>query len=108
MRSRDPHLVGYSLVNQAQVRTDLGDGPAVIDLCEAALEDSGRLVPKVRIMVMQQQAHSASLTGDRDAVDQLIDQADGLLGRRWTATPWAARSRPTRPPARRHPVRSPR
>ncbi|MFE2491736.1 Twin-arginine translocation pathway signal [Streptomyces mirabilis] len=95
MRSRDPHLVGYSLVNQAQVRTDLGDGPAVIDLCEAALEDSGRLVPKVRIMAMQQQAHSASLTGDRDAVDQLIDQADGLLGRVDDDLPWGNACRRT-------------
>ncbi|MEU6014454.1 hypothetical protein ABZ826_10470 [Streptomyces sp. NPDC047515] len=84
MRSRDPHLIGYSLVNQAQVRTDLGDGPAVIDLCEAALDDAGRLAPKVRVMSLQQQAHGASLIGDRNAVDHLIDQADGfvVLGRR--------------------------
>ncbi|MFJ1536383.1 Twin-arginine translocation pathway signal [Streptomyces mirabilis] len=95
MRSRDPHLVGYSLVNQAQVRTDLGDGYAVIDLCEAALEDSGRLVPKVRIMAMQQQAHGASLTGDRGAVDQLIDQADGLLGSVDDDLPWGNACRRT-------------
>lgn len=95
MRSRDPHLLGYSLVNQAQVRTDLGDGPAVIDLCEAALDDAGRLVPKVRIMAMQQQAHGASLTGDRDAVDQLIDQANGLLGRVDDDLPWGNACRRT-------------
>lgn len=79
MRSRDPHLIGYSLVNQAQVRTDLGDGHAVVDLCEAALDDADQLVPKVRIMAMQQQAHGASLTGERRMVDQLIDQAGRLL-----------------------------
>ncbi|QQM45021.1 Twin-arginine translocation pathway signal [Streptomyces liliifuscus] len=95
MRSRDPHLIGYSLVNQAQVRTDLGDGPAVIDLCEAALDDSGHLVPKVRIMAMQQQAHGASLTGDRGAVDQLIDQADGLLSRVDDDLPWGNACRRT-------------
>jgi hypothetical protein len=95
MRSRDPHLIGYSLVNQAQVRTDLGDGPAVIDLCEAALDDSDRLVPKVRIMAMQQQAHGASLTGDRTAVDQLIDQADGLLARVDDDLPWGNACRRT-------------
>ncbi|MEU9371250.1 Twin-arginine translocation pathway signal [Streptomyces avermitilis] len=95
VRSRDPHLVGYSLVNQAQVRTDLGDGHAVIDLCEAVLEDSGRLVPKVRIMAMQQQAHGASLTGDRGAVDQLIDQAGGLLGRVDDDLPWGNACRRT-------------
>ncbi len=95
MRSRDPHLIGYSLVNQAQVRTDLGDGYAVIDLCEAALEDSRRIVPKVRIMAMQQQAHGASLTGDRTAVDRLIDQADQLLPRVDDDLPWGNACRRT-------------
>lgn len=79
VRSRDPHLVGYSLVNQAQVRTDLGDGHTVVDLCEAVLDDAGHLVPKVRIIAMQPQAHCASLTGERGLVDQLIDRADRLL-----------------------------
>ncbi|MFF9316674.1 Twin-arginine translocation pathway signal [Streptomyces sp. NPDC014735] len=95
MRSRDPHLIGYSLVNQAQVRTDLGDGHAVVDLCEAALGDAGRLVPKVRIMAMQQQAHGASLIGQRRAVDQLLDQADRLLPRVDDDFPWGNACRRT-------------
>lgn len=95
MRSRDPHLIGYSLVNQAQVRTDLGDGPAGVDLCEAALDDSRRLVPKVRIMAMQQQAHGSSLIGDRTAVDRLIDQADQLLPRVDDDLPWGNACRRT-------------
>ncbi|MFF8932318.1 Twin-arginine translocation pathway signal [Streptomyces longwoodensis] len=95
MRSRDPHLIGYSLVNQAQVRTDLGDGPAVIDLCEAALEDSEHLVPKVRIMAMQQQAHGASLTRERGAVDRLLDEAGALLGRVDDDLPWGNACRRT-------------
>jgi hypothetical protein len=95
MRSRDAHLIGYALVNTAQVRTDLGDGHGVIDLCEAALDDADRLVPKVRIMAMQQQAHGASLTGDRTAVDRLIDTADGLLGRVDDDLPWGNACRRT-------------
>ncbi|MFD0146225.1 MULTISPECIES: Twin-arginine translocation pathway signal [unclassified Streptomyces] len=95
MRSRDAHLIGYSLVNQAQVRTDLGDGWAVIDLCEAALDDADRLAPKVRVMSLQQQAHGASLIGDRTAVDQLIDTADGLLGRVDDDLPWGNACRRT-------------
>ncbi|MGW5341718.1 Twin-arginine translocation pathway signal [Streptomyces sp. NPDC004050] len=94
-RSRDPQLIGYSLVNLAQVRTDLGDGLGVIDLCEAALADSDRLVPKVRIMAMQQQAHGASLTGDRHAVDQLIDAASGLLSKVDDHLPWGNACRRT-------------
>ncbi|HWU10335.1 MAG TPA: Twin-arginine translocation pathway signal [Streptomyces sp.] len=95
MRSRDPHLIGYSLVNQAHVRTDLGDGYAVIDLCEAALDDSDRLVPKVRIMAMQQQAHGASLTDDRRSVDQLLDEADRLLPGVDDDLPWGNACRRT-------------
>lgn len=95
VRSRDPHLIGYSLVNQAQVRTDLGDGHGVIDLCEAALDGSERLFPKVRIMAMQQQAHGASLIGDRVAVDRLIDGAAGLLSRVDDDLPWGNACRRT-------------
>ncbi|KAB2593517.1 Twin-arginine translocation pathway signal [Streptomyces arboris] len=95
VRSRDPHLIGYSLVNQAQVRTDLGDGHAVVELCEAVLDDADRLVPKVRIMAMQQQAHGASLTGERRAVDQLLDQADRLLPSVDDDLPWGNACRRT-------------
>ncbi|MFF9865204.1 Twin-arginine translocation pathway signal [Streptomyces sp. NPDC013953] len=95
MRSRDAHLIGYSLVNQAQVRTDLEDGPAVIDLCAAALADAPRLVPKVRLMALQQQAHGASLMGDRTAVDHLIDTADGLLQGVDDDLPWGNACRRT-------------
>ncbi|MGW4023814.1 Twin-arginine translocation pathway signal [Streptomyces sp. NPDC005009] len=95
VRSREPHLIGYALVNQAQVRTDLGDGRAVVDLCEAVLENSSRVVPKVRLMALQQQAHGASLTGDRAAVDQLIDQADALLPRVDDDLPWGNACRRT-------------
>lgn len=93
-RSRDPHLVGYSLVNLAQVRTDLGDGHGVIDLCEAALHDD-RVIPKVQVMAMQQQAHGASLTGDRTAVDRLIDTAGGLISRVDDDLPWGNACRRT-------------
>lgn len=95
LRSREPHLVGYALVNQAQVRTDLGDGHAVLDLCEAALENSSRMVPKVRVMALQQQAHGASLTGDRTAVDRLIDQANALLPQVDDDLPWGNACRRT-------------
>lgn len=95
MRSRDPHLIGYSLVNQAQVRTDLGDGPAVIDLCEAALDRRQEMTVKVSVMALQQQAHGASLTRDRTAVDQLLDEADGLLARVDDDLPWGNACRRT-------------
>ncbi|MEU9613684.1 hypothetical protein AB0D56_19310 [Streptomyces sp. NPDC048209] len=95
IRSRDPHLIGHSLVNQAQVRTDLGDGHAVIDLCEAALDNADHLVPKVRILAMQQQAHGASLAGERCSVDQLLDEAVRLLPRIDDDLPWGNACRRT-------------
>lgn len=78
LRALDPHLVGYAMVNSAQVRTDLGDGAGVVDLCEAALSDD-QVVPKIRIMALQQQAHGASLVrhSGRAEVDRLIDAAGG-------------------------------
>ncbi|MFE0426671.1 Twin-arginine translocation pathway signal [Streptomyces sp. NPDC058953] len=94
-RSRDPNLMGYALVNQAQVRTDLGDGDATIDLCGAALEHVAALTPKVRVMSLQQQAHGASLTGDRRAVDQLLDEAATLLPRVDDNLPWGNACRRT-------------
>ncbi|MBQ0864604.1 Twin-arginine translocation pathway signal [Streptomyces sp. RK75] len=95
LRSRNPHLVAYSLVNQAQVRTDLRDGNGVVDLCEAALEKQRVLAPKVRVMVLQQQAHGASLTRDRGSVDTLIDQATGLLRHVEDDLPWGNACRRT-------------
>ncbi|WP_428934668.1 Twin-arginine translocation pathway signal [Streptomyces sp. ACT015] len=94
IRSRDPHLIGYALVNQAQVRTDMGDGAAVVELCEAAL-DSRRLLAKVRVMALQQQAHGSGLMGDRGAVDRLIDTADGLLDQVDDDLPWGNACRRT-------------
>ncbi|MFF4407175.1 Twin-arginine translocation pathway signal [Streptomyces sp. NPDC001262] len=95
MRSRDPQLIAYALVNQAQVRTDLGDGHGVIDLCGAALERVDALLPKVRVMALQQQAHGASLTGDRKSVDRLINQAGSLLSRVDDDLPWGNACRRT-------------
>ncbi|GAA3897915.1 hypothetical protein GCM10022244_05300 [Streptomyces gulbargensis] len=82
------------MVNSAVVRTDLGDGVGVVDLCEAALEDD-RAVPKIRVMAMQQQAHGASLLRDRAAVDRLIDGADRLLPQVDDDLPWGNACRRT-------------
>ncbi|MEZ0092473.1 Twin-arginine translocation pathway signal [Streptacidiphilus sp. EB129] len=94
-RSRDAQLVGYALVNHASVRTDLGDGVGVTDLCEAALANPRNLAPKVRVMALQQQAHGASLTGDRSSVDKLLAQAGRLINRVDDELPWGNACRRT-------------
>ncbi|MFH8254452.1 Twin-arginine translocation pathway signal [Streptomyces roseolus] len=95
LRARDPHLIGYAMVNSAVVRTDLGDGAGVVDLCEAALDEPAAVVPKIHVMAMQQQAHGASLLRDRAEVDRLIDQAGRLLPQVDDDLPWGNACRRT-------------
>lgn len=78
-RSRDREAVACALVDRAMARTDLGMGTAVVDLCEGALMDSSLLSPEVQVFALQQQAHGASLLGDRRQVDELLDRAGCLL-----------------------------
>ncbi|MGK5642372.1 Twin-arginine translocation pathway signal [Streptomyces sp. URMC 126] len=94
-KARDPLLVAYSLVNQAQLRTDVGDGSCVIDLCEAALATGPELPPKVRVMALQQQAHGYSLEGDRRSCDRVLDRADALVSRVDDDLPWGNACRRT-------------
>lgn len=74
-RSRDRQTVACALVDRAMARTDQGNGAAVVDLCESALMDARKVAPEIRVFALQQQAHGASLLGDRREVDRLLDQA---------------------------------
>ncbi|MFD7715442.1 hypothetical protein [Streptomyces sp. NPDC059814] len=69
VRSRPAPAVGNSRCEP----TDLGGGQPFVDRRKTVLDDSDRLVPKARIMVMQQQAHGASLTGERTLVAHEAD-----------------------------------
>ncbi|WP_461013692.1 Twin-arginine translocation pathway signal [Streptomyces daliensis] len=80
-RSRDREAVACSLVDRAMARTDQGAGAAVVDLCDAALMDARRISPEVQVFALQQQAHGASLTGERADVDRLLDRAGRLVER---------------------------
>jgi hypothetical protein len=79
-RSGNPEAVACSLVDRAMAHTDCGAGVAVVDLCTNALSDGRRLSPEVRVFALQQQAHGASLLGDRREVDVLLDEAARLIG----------------------------
>lgn len=57
-RSRDTQIVAYALINHASIRTDLGGGTGVLDMCSAVFADASRLAPKLRVMALQQQAHA--------------------------------------------------
>ncbi|MGW2292294.1 helix-turn-helix domain-containing protein [Streptomyces phaeochromogenes] len=80
-RSHDREAIACALVDRAMARTDQGVGAAVVDLCEGALMDASYLSPEVQVFALQQQAHGASLLGDRGEVDQLLDKAGRLVDR---------------------------
>lgn len=78
-RSRNREAIACALVDRAMARTDQGVGSAVVDLCEGALMDAAQLSPEVRVFALQQQAHGASLLGERREVDELLDEAGRLV-----------------------------
>lgn len=91
-RSGDPQLVGFSLHCKAMLLGDAGDGRAVLDLTSAGLSQGG-LVPKVRVLLLQQAAHGYSMTGGADAVPQcerLLGEAESLMDDITDAYPWGA------------------
>ncbi len=80
-RSRDRQAVACALVDRAMARADQDNGAAVVGLCEGALVDARRISPEIRVFALQQQAHGASILGNRSEVDRLLDQADRTLRR---------------------------
>ncbi|TDC70171.1 XRE family transcriptional regulator [Actinomadura sp. GC306] len=94
-RHGDPELVGYALANKAMHAVDLRDGAAVIDYAHAALADEGRLSPKVRVLALVYLAHGYGYSGDRDAVDRVLDRAESLVDRVDDAHPWGNACRRT-------------
>lgn len=86
-RHGDPQLVGYALANKAMHAVDLRDGAAIVDYAQAALTER-RLSPKVRVLALVHLAHGHAFTGDREAIDRALDQAEALLDRVDDEQPW--------------------
>ncbi len=80
-RSGERDAVACALVDRAMAFTDAGRARTVVDLCQAALLDARYLTAEVQVFALQQQAHGASLLGDRRQVDMLLDRAVRLLDR---------------------------
>jgi transcriptional regulator with XRE-family HTH domain len=82
-RSHDPQLVAFALFCKAMLHTDTGDGPGVLDLAGAGLSAGPALIPKVRVLLLQQAAHGHALTGRPSAArecDRLLGEAGDLIG----------------------------
>jgi hypothetical protein len=88
-RTGDEQLVAFSLHCKAMLLGDIGDGRGVLDLTGSALRDRPRLLPKVQVLLLQQQAHGVALAG-RDAAASLalLDEAAHLIDRVDDDLPW--------------------
>ncbi len=98
-RSLDIQLVCFALHNKAMLHADMRDGPGVLDLTGAALQQRARLCPKVHLLALQQSAHGASLAGGDDAsnvCDRLLDEAAGLVDAIDDEYPWGGSCRTPR------------
>ncbi|MEU0521876.1 hypothetical protein [Streptosporangium sp. NPDC006007] len=78
-RAQDIQLTSHALTNKAMLAADLGDASVVIDLTAAALSNSDRLMPKARVLALQQGAHGYALASDRGRCDALLDEAAALI-----------------------------
>ncbi len=90
-RTADDQLVAFSLMCKAMLLGDTGDGRGVLDLTGAALQNRARLLPKVQVLLLQQQAHGLALAGrDVAASLALLDEAAALVGQVDDDRPWGA------------------
>ncbi|WP_439680338.1 Twin-arginine translocation pathway signal [Embleya sp. MST-111070] len=78
-RSGNAHAVACSLVDRAMAHTDAGSGAAAVDLCANVLSVAQQLPPELVVFALQQQAHGASLSGDRAETDRLLDHAERII-----------------------------
>ena len=95
-RSHDPQLVGFALYCKAMLHTDMADGPSVLDLTGAGLS-AGRLIPKVRALLLQEaaQGHAlARLPGADAECDRLLGDAADLTGQISDDYPWGSCAAP--------------
>lgn len=89
-RAGDNHLVAFAVHCKAMLLGDQGDGRGVLDLTRWALRDGSRLAPKVRVLLLQQQAHGLALAGDGTAAEcfALLDDAASVLDLADDGRPW--------------------
>ncbi|MFE2866817.1 Twin-arginine translocation pathway signal [Embleya sp. NPDC059259] len=78
-RSGNAQAVACSLVDRAMAHTDAGAGGAAVDLCANVLGVERQLPPELRVFALQQQAHGASLLGNRPETDRLLDHAERII-----------------------------
>lgn len=95
-RTSDDHLIAFSLHCKAMLLGDQGDGRGVLDLTRSALRNRRLLVPKVQVLLLQQQAHGRALTGGDGAAAEcfaLLDDAASLLDLADDGRPWGGQVR---------------
>jgi len=74
--------IAYVLMRKANIACDLGGSARAIGLTQAALRNSAKIPPRIRALVLGQQARAYALQGDRDACLRSVDAAIGEVTRR--------------------------
>ena len=95
-RSHDLQLVGFSLHCKAMLVADMGDGRGVLDLTGAGLAQRD-LIPKARVLLLQQAAHGWSIAGGDGApgeCERLLGEAEALMDDISDDYPWGACASP--------------
>lgn len=81
--SGDVINIAYVLMRKANIACDLGSTARAIGLTQAALRNSTRVPPRIRALILGQQARAYALQGDRDACLRSVELAiDEVTGRR--------------------------
>jgi ATP/maltotriose-dependent transcriptional regulator MalT len=71
----DPTNSAYLLMRKANIASDLGSPVRALGLTAAALRDAGPISPRVRALVLGQQARAYAILGNADQCARSIDAA---------------------------------
>lgn len=79
-RRRSPNLVGFALARMAFLHGDAGDAANAVDLADAALAVPGAS-GAAQVYALSRAARARAMVGDREGVDQALDDYQGALVR---------------------------
>jgi transcriptional regulator with XRE-family HTH domain len=71
----DPWLISYIFMRRSNIATEGGQRSQGIGLAQAALREGATLGPKLKALILRQQAGALALAGDESACAQAIDEA---------------------------------
>lgn len=71
----DTHLVSYIRMRKSNIASDARKPDLAVALARAALQNPGALTPRLRAVVLRQEAHGYALAGNYDGCARALDHA---------------------------------